>query len=456
MLCCLIVPFAAVKFASAAGIGTKAAIKLSEVVGPPTSFTKVTGANFGASETVKLYFDTKVDGSTTTTSTGTFSFTIKIPRMATPGTHTIKATGQTSKLSATAPFLVRTDWSQAGFDAAQTRYNPYENVISASNASQLTNAWTNNYTAPIYSTPIVAGGRVFISADKLYALDATTGATLWSSSYTPFGSPVVDAGIVYVASIQLYALKASTGALLWSDPLAGNGVLSSPTVANGVVYIDSFNGPLYAFNARTGKQLWANTGCNCTVTPAVANGLLYIGSGNVLYALNDKTGATQWTYTTTNFINTSAAVANGLVYVSDGKGVLYALNALTGTFGWSETTDGFSEGIPAVAGNTVFVTGTGLFAFNAKTGTPLWSAYTNELIRISESVANGVVYVILTEGPVGIAAVDANTGKSLWGSSLTSDQFTGAPAIANGMVYIGVGSSGLGNQGTMYAFHLKS
>ena len=66
-------------------------------------------------------------------------------------------------------------------------------------------------------------------------------------------------GVVYVGSADcnVYALNASTGALLWSYTTGGR-VFSSPAVANGVVYVigwDTSN--LYALNASTGALLWS-------------------------------------------------------------------------------------------------------------------------------------------------------------------------------------------------------
>jgi outer membrane protein assembly factor BamB len=55
-------------------------------------------------------------------------------------------------------------------------------------------------------------------------------------------------GVVYVGSDDhnLYALNAATGAKLWSYT-TGNFVSSSPTVDNGVVYVGSQDGNAYAF-----------------------------------------------------------------------------------------------------------------------------------------------------------------------------------------------------------------
>src|SRR6266566_3843848 len=85
----------------------------------------------------------------------------------------------------------------------------------------------------------------------------------------------------------------------WSTSTAAY-INSSPTEANGMVYIGS-------------------------------NGVVYVGSNdNVLYALNAKTGKVLWTYTTDNFVSSSPAVVNGVVYVGSEDDKLYALNARNG------------------------------------------------------------------------------------------------------------------------------
>jgi outer membrane protein assembly factor BamB len=59
--------------------------------------------------------------------------------------------------------------------------------------------------------------------------------------------------VVYVASDDnsIYVLNAQTGAKLWSYA-TGNGVGASPAVVNGVVYIGSGDGNVYAFSLKHG------------------------------------------------------------------------------------------------------------------------------------------------------------------------------------------------------------
>jgi outer membrane protein assembly factor BamB len=58
--------------------------------------------------------------------------------------------------------------------------------------------------------------------------------------------------VVYVGSGNadaLFALNARTGALLWSYTTGGT-VYSSPAVANGMVYVSSGDGNVYAFGLK--------------------------------------------------------------------------------------------------------------------------------------------------------------------------------------------------------------
>jgi PQQ-like domain/IPT/TIG domain len=82
-------------------------------------------------------------------------------------------------------------------------------------------------------------------------------------------------------------------ALDWSFT-TGGGVQSSPAVVNGVLYVGSNDGNVYALNASTGTKLWSFTTSNTGLSessPAVVKGVVYIGSnGGHVYALNAATG----------------------------------------------------------------------------------------------------------------------------------------------------------------------
>ncbi len=265
-------------------------------------------------------------------------------------------------------------------------------------------------------------------------------------------SPAVANGMVYIGSFDksLYALDATSGKKLWSYQ-TGSGIDSSPAVANGIVYIGSGDGSLYALDATSGKKLWSyQTGSGIDSSPAVANGMVYIGSGDSsLYALDATSGKKLWSYQTGSGIYSSLAVANGMVYIGSNDGSLYALDATSGKKLWSYQTGDQIDSSPAVANGIVYI-GSGdssLYALDATSGKKLWSYQTGSGIFSSPAVANGIVYIGSFDGS--LYALDATSGKKLW-SYQTGSGIDSLPAVANGIVYIGSGD------GSLYALDAAS
>ncbi|HWJ28825.1 MAG TPA: PQQ-binding-like beta-propeller repeat protein, partial [Flavisolibacter sp.] len=93
------------------------------------------------------------------------------------------------------------------------------------NTGQL--VWEKLNNTGISSSPTVTEGRLFITADDnyLHALDATTGAEIWSKLIAAnSASPAVSNGIVYVGgggTWHIYAFDAATGNEKWQFPTTG-------------------------------------------------------------------------------------------------------------------------------------------------------------------------------------------------------------------------------------------
>ncbi len=89
------------------------------------------------------------------------------------------------------------------------------------------------------------------------------------------------------------ALDLATGTILWqtADPTPGTIDRGSVSVANGVMYVGSNSGQMYALNASTGTILW-NFASGGTVIdgPSIVDGTLYWGSGyrNIVGTGNNK------------------------------------------------------------------------------------------------------------------------------------------------------------------------
>ena len=86
-------------------------------------------------------------------------------------------------------------------------------------------------------------------------------------------------------------------------------------MANGVVYIGSDDGNVYALNASTGAKLWSYTTGTMRSSPAVANGVVYSAADGNVYALNASTGAKLWSYST-GAVGFLAHRVDGVVYIA--------------------------------------------------------------------------------------------------------------------------------------------
>ena len=260
---------------------------------------------------------------------------------------------------------------------------------------------------------------------------------------TVHSSPAVANGKVFVGSYDgnLYALDASTGTKIWNTTV-GDYVPSSPAVADGKVFIaglyftDGFPWMIYnisALDELTGTIIWTNitmraysTGVN--VDSTVADGKVFVGAGNGVYALNETTGAMIWSYPTAGQCRSSPAFADGKVFVGVcGHNFSYALNASTGAQIWNCTTGEVSSS-PAVVDGKVFVGSYNgnLYALNETTGTKIWNhtVVGFSCFGFSPAVADGKVFT-------GSYAFNATTGTLLWNFPYTD----GYPAIADGKVF---------------------
>jgi outer membrane protein assembly factor BamB len=280
------------------------------------------------------------------------------------------------------------------------------------------------------------------------ALDAQTGQNLWSAPLgLTYTTPALANGVVYMTSKDgwVYALQIAGGAASWK---VARGSLDDgyPTVANGVVYITSDSGSVLALDAATGKQRWSyqapNANDHVYSAPAVGAGLVYVASGgpdNGLVALDAASGARRWSASTQgDAANGQPVVANGAVYLTDSSGEVYAFDATSGKSLWKVAASTAFQAGPAVADGHVFVGGEDgvLHALDATSGQSIWTrSLVGQIgLNAAPAVANGVVYVGGSDSR--LSALNAATGAILWQKAL-HDSVTTTPVIAEDGVFVG-------------------
>jgi outer membrane protein assembly factor BamB len=254
-------------------------------------------------------------------------------------------------------------------------------------------------------------------------------------------SPAVAEGIVFVGSFdnKVYALDELTGAQIWNF-ITGDKVESSPAVVDGIVFVGSHDGNIYALNEVTGEKIWSyQTGNPVVSSPTVADGLVFVGSSDgSVYALKESTGEKIWSRNIDlGDARSSPAIADGMVFIGNARGSIYALNEQTGAEIWSyETNAEPADNSPAVADGIVFIgLAGGVYAFNKTTGAKIWDFPTGLYMLSSPAVSDGMVFI--GAYPSAIYTLNETTGALIWTTRPAIGTSSSSPAVADGTVFVG-------------------
>jgi hypothetical protein len=418
-------------------------------------------------------------------------------------------------------------WPQFGHDAQKTGANPDERTITRSTVGGLQLEYVAfGPTDPRFggisqSSPAVVGNVAYVGTDggQLLAWPATGCGSdqcqpIWQAQLAngAFTTPAVAGGLVFIASAgnaenglgNLYAFRAAgcgqkTCRPVWTAPVPGAG---TPTVSDGIVYLEAGDGRLLAFTANgCGKAvcapLWTGNlkTSALNAAPAVANGLVYATSSERLIAFRAagcglKVCPPVWASIPVAGSDTGSGliqdvgptVSGDQVYFAsvdfqapDGKAsTIYAFgsNSCAGTTNlncqplWVAHPSDF-DGIVAnltVSDGFLYASGVGdVFAFNANgCGRPVCSFLWFGGLGVSSgtgaapSVAGGVVYYTQNTGLIG--GFDAAGCGDLFCSPIFSavtsqfDGFMTTPVVVNGRLY--VAGPAVEQQPSMWVYHL--
>jgi outer membrane protein assembly factor BamB len=257
--------------------------------------------------------------------------------------------------------------------------------------------------------------------------------------------------------------------LKWSFHTGGP-IVSSPVVANGLVYIGSSDNFIYAIDARTGLLRWKfNAHGDVNSSPAASEGVVFAVSldGN-LYALDAATGSQKWSFATQgerrhtgpgmdyaipatevmpdpwDLFLSSPAVVGDTVYFGSGDTNLYAVNTANGSLRWRYKTDGVIHGSPAIGGGMVYIGSfdTFFYALDAASGALVWKFKTGDDPKAhlmtgipgSASFANGTVYFGCRDANV--YALDGKTGGLRWKYPTGGSWVISTPSVVGDNVII--------------------
>ena len=455
---------------SVASSATTPTIKATSVyIAPGATFT-VKGSGFNPNETVNFIVAGATIGSATATSKGVVSATLTLPTTTPFGAVPLTATGVTSKKSATTAIYVANAWLEAGNTPNHTWFEAndpiFAQLMNPGGNTFLSKAWYFNAGAPVESSPAVYDAMVYFGNDAgtMTAVGTDSAAIIWQykiASGKPIRStPAIDPStgdLTFTADDGVvYVVNAATGAAVGSYTVGG--LLTSPTVAKGAIYVGSDNKSVTSLNEKTGKVNWSQKTAGAVHSiPAVdtAGQTVAVGDDSgAITAYLSPSGLQLWQVITTagKAVTDSPTIVNGSVYVASTDLHFYSINESTGVKNWV-----YSAGIVITTGaaydpalNLLYagLTNGRLDAIDATKGTLTWSTevpkpYTPSSF-VGVSAASSVVFG--TDSGGALSVFNSATGGTFNVDLQTGSSLTTAPTVNDGAVFVGA------NDGGLYAF----
>lgn len=345
--------------------------------------------------------------------------------------------------------------------------------------------WSSAIPAPGNSSPVIWGGRVFISGGtaakrEVFCYDAGTGTLHWRRAIenvpgSPLKAPEIPDEVTYAASTmatdgqRVYAMFANgdlaalnfDGEIAWSKsfgPLKNMyGFATSLAVWRENLFVQLDQGDseaagskLYALDCASGKVLWqrerpvpASWATPLVIEAAGKTQIITLATPWVI-AYSLAGGYELWRAELLEGEQVPSPVfAGGLVMlVSPGNSVMMALRPdgdgdVTKTrVAWTTKENVPDITSPTAADNLVFtVTDSGLVAcFAVKDGGKIWDKNLEIGVKASPAILGGRLLIVGEDG----ALVILQAGREFHelGRSELPDKFAASPAFANGRIFL--------------------
>ena len=355
------------------------------------------------------------------------------------------------------------NWSQFRGNDAKT----------AASTAKTTPPLEQKWVAPIglvNSSPSVVGDTVYVGSydGHLYAVDADRGHVRWKVAFGKpiYASPVVADGRVFIcctgekavserakqATCRIACLEAKTGKVVWDHSLIRGDVRydlgkwaggwASPVLDASKVYIGSDDRGIYALDRKDGRTVWRfSTAGRVHSAQTLVEDTLYSGCHDgFVYALDRESGKLRWKFKTGSLVNSTVAYRDGAVYFGSYDKHVYAVGAADGKLIWKTPTDpnitSHIVASPTVTADAVFIgtwPGT-MYGLDRGTGKVRWRTPLGGRLQASCTVAAGVVFTLAFNRVVGL---HTETGKIVWQANLGGAFATSTPTIVDGGLYVG-------------------
>lgn len=207
--------------------------------------------------------------------------------------------------------------------------------------------WKVSLRAALYSRPTVVKGRLFVTTanDTVHAVDAGSGELIWTyrrkasliATIHAASTPLVDGEEVLVGMSDgaLVALNLQDGTLRWEKKLSASSkfidVDARPVLADGVLYVPSYDGALHALRRRDGETLWRYD-AGGSHEPVLEKDHIYLPSSNgQVYALDRRNGSVVWSFPLDGGgVPTRMLLIDGRLFFGSSYQFFYVLDASNG------------------------------------------------------------------------------------------------------------------------------
>jgi outer membrane protein assembly factor BamB len=405
----------------------------------------------------------------------TVSVRVEVSSAAVPGMLEITTVTGTSSLDVDAndtnlvvlelPSPPNIDWPT--FHNGNQRQGASPNITTP----PLDQVWVSApYLESDWSGPVLADGILFSTTmdGLIRAHDPYTGELLWSrllgDDYFYTGTPAVEDGIVYTISYgygggYMYALDETTGATIWSfGPERGMDLNARTPVAvsAGLVFGCAWDGEVFAVDADNGAEVWRYESNNYWPSGvAISGGAVYFGTADgYAFALDEFEGELLWSSPLDGMAVSAPMCADGIVYIGTNAGSMYALDSLSGEVVWLRSVGSVWLSTPAYGDSAIFYGATDIYnysdgyfyALDPRSGSTIWSVRIPAHVESSVAYANGYVFGTATNGL--LYTLSASSGSIVDSEQLAYGS-TSSPAVSNGWVWV------QDWDGHMYAFKGK-
>lgn len=319
-------------------------------------------------------------------------------------------------------------------DDDSTHWAPRPSYAVNDDYPQVTEQWTRDQGAAIFSSPVVWSKRVYAAdnAGRVVCYDHE-GQELWrhQTGARIIGTPAIGKGIIVVASADscIYGLDAKSGQQRWCVRTGAPSV-SAVTITDGTAYVGSGDHRFRAIRVSDGTVVWQADGIKGYVETrplVIADKVVFGDWANTLYCLDRRNGQRLWTWQPPNKDNMHYSpagcwpvAADGCVFICDPERAMTAIDLNSGQQRWRTYQSKVLESIGLSQDGRRLYAKTMqdsivCYAADGQAPRELWATdcgFGYEHARVMLVEKDGVVFASNKDGL--IMALDGKTGRLLW------------------------------------------